>query len=141
MQDYINVSLDKNVDEITFTEHYDLTKSTNTVITPTNLKEYYNEYLKIKNNPKVKLNFGIEVGLQPYQVEELEQTIKKYPFDFIIGSSHIVEKVDIGEDNSFFEGRSQKDAYMAYLKEVLQNIRLFNNFDVYGHLDNVVTNY
>lgn len=138
MQEYINVSGEKNVDELTFTEHYDICENVNTIIKPTNLKEYYNEYLKVKNSTKLKLNFGIEVGLQTDQVKELEQTINKYPFDFVIGSSHIVQKKDIGDDKSFFEGRTQKEVYLIYLEEVLRNIKLFNNFDVYGHLDNIV---
>ena len=138
MKDYIDVSEDKNVDEITFTEHYDICEKVNTIIEPTNLEEYYNEYLRVQNNTKIKLNFGIEVGLQPDQVNELENTINNYPFDFVIGSSHIVQKIDIGDDIKFFEGRTQKEVYLMYLQEVLQNIKLYNNFDVYGHLDNIV---
>ena len=42
-------------------------------------------------------------------------------------------------DPRFFEGLTRKQAYLKYFKEVLQNIKKYNNeFDVYGHLDYVV---
>lgn len=41
-------------------------------------------------------------------------------------------------DKSFFEGLSRREAYLKYFKEVLENIKLCNEFDVYGHIDYVV---
>ena len=65
--------------------------------------------------------------------------VKQYPFDFIIGSSHITCKKDMAMDKSFFEGYTRNEAYLRYFKEVLENIKLYDNeFDVYGHIDYVV---
>lgn len=41
-------------------------------------------------------------------------------------------------DKSFFEGLTRKEAYSRYFNEVLQNIKIYDEFDVYGHLDYVV---
>lgn len=64
--------------------------------------------------------------------------VKQYPFDFIISSSHITCKKDISKDPTFFEGLTQKEAYMKYFKEVLENVKLYDEFDVYGHIDYIV---
>ena len=41
-------------------------------------------------------------------------------------------------DKSFFEGLTRKQAYSKYFFEVLNNIKIYDEFDVYGHLDYVV---
>lgn len=91
-----------------------------------------------KNDNVLKINFGIEIGLQPDLLNEIENITTQYPFDFIIVSLHITCKKDMAIDKSFFDGYSRKEAYLRYFKEVLQNIILYNHFDVYGHLDYVV---
>lgn len=126
------------VDEITFTEHYDDYTGLETKLKTLNVSDYYNKYLLYKNDQILKTNFGIEIGLQPDLVNKIENMVLQYPFDFIIGSSHITCKKDMAMDKSFFEGYSRKEAYLRYFKEVLQNIKLYNQFDVYGHLDYVV---
>ena len=126
------------VDEITFTEHYDDYTGLKTKLYPVNIAEYYGQYLQHKNDDIVKINFGIEIGLQPHIVDFVNCLASQYPFDFIIGSSHITCKKDVGSDPSFFDGYSRKENYLRYFNEVLQNILLHNQFDVYGHLDYVV---
>lgn len=138
MDDYIKSSLSKGVDEITFTEHYDDYTGLKTNLSTLDVKRYYQEYLKHSNNAPIKINFGIEIGLQPDIVNKIENIVNNYPFDFIIGSSHITCKKDMSMDKSFFEGYSRREAYLRYFLEVLQNIKLYNCFDVYGHLDYVV---
>ncbi|MFA5696419.1 MAG: histidinol-phosphatase HisJ family protein [Bacilli bacterium] len=139
MQEYINISKEKNIDEITFTEHYDIYDNINTNLKTINLDNYYQEYLKYKDNNHVKINFGIEIGLQPHIFNMINSIVNKHDFDFIIGSSHITCKKDMSVDKSFFIGLTRREAYLKYFNEVLENIILYNNeFDVYGHLDYVV---
>ncbi len=39
---------------------------------------------------------------------------------------------------SYYEGRSEREAYLEYFVSILENIRAFQDFDVYGHIDYVV---
>lgn len=137
MDEYIDIAKEKGIDEITFTEHYDIYDGINTKLKTLNIVDYYKEYLKHKDSD-VKVNFGIEMGLQPDLVDKIEYDMISWPFDFIIGSSHITCKKDIAKDPSFFEGLTSKEAYLNYFKEVLENIKLYRYFNVYGHLDYVV---
>lgn len=137
-EDYINIGRQKGVDEITFTEHWDDYTGLETELKTLDVSKYRMEYLKYKNDSVLKTNFGIEIGLQPDIIEKVKVVVHEYPFDFIIGSSHITCKKDMAIDRSFFDGLSRREAYLQYFKEVLENIKLYDDFDVYGHMDYVV---
>ena len=86
---------------------------------------------------RIRICFGVELGLQPHLAERHRQYVRSYAFDFVIASSHICH----GRDPyyaSFYEGREEEEAYLEYFESVLENIRCFQDFDVYGHLDYVV---
>ena len=137
-KDYIRVGKEKGVDEITFTEHWDDYTGLNTNLKTLDISQYQKKYFESKDDDILKTNFGIEIGLQPDIKEKVQKIVNDYSFDFIIGSSHITCKKDMAMDKSFFEGLSRKEAYLKYFKEVLENIKLYNEFDIYGHIDYVV---
>lgn len=83
------------------------------------------------------IRFGIELGLQPQVVRDNQQVTADYPFDFVIGSSHVVHHVD-PYFGSFYEGRCEDEAYREYFESILENIRTEADYDIYGHLDYVV---
>lgn len=88
-----------------------------------------------KDMPVLKI--GVELGIQPHLGNKLRDFTSKYPFDFIIGSSHVADGLDpFNED--FWAGRSAKEAVCRYFESTLENIQSFKDFDVYGHLDYVV---
>lgn len=80
---------------------------------------------------------GIELGLQPHLAALHNDILTQYPFDFVIGSSHLVHGAD-PYFPSFYEGRKEEDCYLEYFESVLENINAFDGFDVYGHIDYVV---
>ena len=139
IEEYLNIAKEKSVDEITFTEHYDIYDGVKTNLKTLDVDKYREEYLKNKDDSKVKTNFGIEIGLRPESYTKIHNMVTNNDFDFIIGSSHITCKKDMSMDPTFFEGLTQKEAYMKYFNEVLENInKYYYEFDVYGHLDYVV---
>ena len=38
----------------------------------------------------------------------------------------------------FYEGKTEDEAYLEYFESILENLAVFDNFDVYGHIDYVV---
>ena len=93
--------------------------------------------LKEKYEGKIRLLFGVELGLQAKSFRDISVYAKSYEFDFIIGSSHICHGRDPYYPD-FYEGRSEEEAYREYFESELENIKKFSCFDVYGHLDYVV---
>ncbi len=94
-----------------------------------NLRESYKE--------KIKILIGVEVGIEPYLAHKLVDFTGKKPYDFIIGSSHIVNRKDPYYPE-YFKGRSDREAFEEYFVSIIDNLKAYNNFDVYGHLDYVV---
>ncbi len=86
---------------------------------------------------QVEIRTGVELGLMKNIQEKLQAYVREFPFDFIIGSSHLVRGMDPYYP-AYFEGRSQKDAYREYFYSIYENIQVFQDYDVYGHLDYVV---
>ena len=139
IEEYLDIATEKGVDEITFTEHFDIYDGVETKLKTLDVDNYLKEYRKRKDDTKVKTNFGIEIGLRPESYSKIRNMVINHDFDFIIGSSHITCKKDMSMDPTFFEGLSAQEAYMKYFNEVLENIKkYYYEFDVYGHLDYVV---
>ena len=86
---------------------------------------------------KLPVRLGIELGLQPHLSALHEDILAQYPFDFVIGSSHVVHGFDPYYPD-FYEGRDEKECYREYFESILENIHAFDGFDVYGHIDYVV---
>ena len=141
MEQMIEGALKKGMKTICFTEHYDpdFPKEKEEFDFFLDTEPYLSHFqsCKKKYEGRIELRFGVEFGLQPHLSGECHEYISAYPFDFVIGSSHIVK----GKDpylSEYFEDRSEREAYMEYFEEVLSCASLFDDFDVYGHLDYVV---
>lgn len=143
MEAMIRGGIELGLTHMCFTEHHDPDNPVSPGETPEkyllNMDSYLYDFLRYQERyqDRITLLLGVELGLQKQTTEENLAFAKNWPFDFIIGSSHVAE----GQDPcfpSFYEGRSEKEAYCSYFSSVLENCRVFSDFDVYGHLDYVV---
>ena len=86
---------------------------------------------------RIQVRIGIELGLQKHLGTRYETLIEKYPFDFVIGSMHLVcGKTLIPE--RCLKRRRCTQVYRRMFCETLECIRKIKCFDVLGHLDYVV---
>lgn len=86
---------------------------------------------------KIGIRIGIEIGLQPHLGEYYHELVQKYPFDFVIGSVHVVHGMD-PYYGKIFEGRQDADVYRETFEATLENLEAVSDFDVLGHIDYVV---
>ena len=94
--------------------------------------------LKEKYEKQIDVILGVEMGLGTHLVDQFEAMAAKYPFEFIIGSTHELNKRDIYDfREEVFAGKTKQQAYELYFTETLNNIKHFSAFNVYGHLDYV----
>ncbi len=141
MEEMIQTAADQGLTGICFTEHFDPDYPD----TPENLDFSLNipayrqklENLADAFKDQIQVNFGIELGLQPQLAESFSDLLKEVPFDFVIGSSHVVHGYDPYYP-SYFEGRKESACYMEYFESILENIAAFDEMDVCGHIDYVV---
>ncbi len=128
------------LDGICFTDHLDLLSLEDVPDDlPLDIPEYFVEMERLKAQFKgqIPIKIGVELGLQPFLKELLPHIVDGYPFDFVIGSSHMVN----GEDPyypDYFSGKTKDHAYREYFESILENLAVFDCFDVYGHLDYIV---
>ena len=138
-EDMIKTSIEKGLNGICFTDHLDYDYQEQPGMFDLDVDSYYKEIISLQDKYKsvLPINFGIEMGLQPHVVEKNNKITKKYPFDFVIGSSHVVHGIDPYYPN-YYEGKTEDEAYLEYFESILENIATDADYDVYGHLDYVV---
>ena len=92
---------------------------------------YFNEYEKIRNE---RLLLGIEIGMRMDCIEESKDICIHNPFDYVIGSVHIVNGFDIYKEE-YYKGRTKDEAYMEYFDCMLKCIKEYDFIDSMGHID------
>lgn len=138
MRDMIDSAVSKGLENICFTEHmdYDNPYDEGPGAFEVDTDSYFKKYKELSSAEKrINVFFGVELGLQPHIVEHYKQYVKEYPFDFIIGSSHVVKGKDPGSGGYYELFESEEKAHRAYFEEELKCAELFDVYDIYGHLD------
>lgn len=139
MELMIEQAIKLKLSSICFTDHYDLDYPGEPNLFLFDVKKYYEKIIQLQDKYRAKIHIlvGIELGLQPHLQHKLTQLLSQYAFDFVIGSSHVVNGIDPYYP-AYYENRTEEECYYAYFESILQNIQAFSDFDVYGHLDYVV---
>lgn len=135
----IQKAIDLGLDGICITDHLDLDYQEEPDLFLLDLNAYVPaiRHLNKQYRDTVPVRTGIELGLQPHLAETHHSLLATQDFDFVIGSSHVVHGVDPYYP-AYYEGRTEREAYIEYFLSILENIRAFDEFDVYGHIDYVV---
>jgi len=89
--------------------------------------------------PQIKIRTGIELGLKEDAKNNCMELLNSYKFDFVIGSTHLVDNTDPYYD-SYWQGTDEKTAMQKFYEATLENVKNGVNFDVYGHID-YITRY
>jgi histidinol-phosphatase (PHP family) len=140
-EEVINEAINKGLKTICITDHMDMEwpYDSSEFIFDTN--SYFNKLSELREiyKNKLDLRIGMELGLrmEPEVFEKIYPKTKelgKLPFDFIIGSTHIVDNNDPYFD-AFWEGHSAHERINDFYETTLFNVKNYQDFDVYGHLD------
>lgn len=135
----IKRAIEIGLDTICITDHMDKDYSKDNDLFQLDTKTYYNEIKRLQKlyADQIDIRIGVETGLQPHLGTFYKEYVKQYPFDFVIGSVHVLE----GKDPYYpgtFEGKTDEEMYRLFFEETLQNVKQNNDFDVLGHMDYIV---
>lgn len=140
MEDMIETAIRLGLQKLCFTDHMDYdypqVGSTSFVLDADNYTRRLIE-LKERYQKQITILTGIELGLQPQITDALSSLVNSYPFDFIIGSSHVVDYVDPYYPK-YWEGRTKEEGIRRYFASIIENCKVFQGFNVYGHLDYII---
>ena len=143
MADMIKRAITLGLDTLCFTEHMDMdypvSADTPKDMFTLNAPAYREKFSELSRafKGKITLRWGVEMGLQPHIADEISDYVSSYPFDFVIGSSHLTHGQDLYYPE-FYAGRPEEEAYREYFESILENLEVCNSFDVYGHIDYAV---
>lgn len=135
---HIEQAIKMGLDEICFTDHQDF----NYPKTPFELdvEKYFNTLLPLQKQyeDKICIKIGVEMGLDCNYIDEINQFIERYPFDYVIGSIHVIKNTEFYDPAQYFDGKSKEEAHEEFFRETLKCVETFDCFNCLGHLDYIV---
>ena len=115
---------------IIITEHMDLAYPEPEAFT-FNIDHYFATYGPRRSDT---LLLGIEVGMRDDCVEANREIVTAHPFDFVIGSIHVVENMDLSQA-SFYDTRTKEEVYHQYFNAMITCLEQYDFIDSLGHID------
>ena len=83
--------------------------------------------------PGLKIRRGMEFGLTHNNREQFREDLKRRPFDFVLGSIHFVDDLDV-YFKEFWQGKTVFEAERRYMEATLDCVQIHDDFDVLAHL-------
>lgn len=136
--DHITKAISLGMKEICFTDHtdFDYPPENGSPVFVFEPENYFTELRALQEQyaDQIKIKIGVEMGLNPSILQKNLDFAKSHAFDFIIGSSHIVD----GHDPfypAYWDDITPREGITKYFEAILRNVREDNDYNVYGHLD------
>ena len=136
-EEMVKASIQKGLGTICITDHHDLD------FTESGFEIDFEKYfptlyeLQEKYREQIDIRIGMEFGFQQHLGKQLEKLAKKYPFDYIIGSVHVIDGLD-PYYRTYFDDKTDEEGYRRGFEVTLENIRANSDYDALGHIDYVV---
>ncbi|MBQ3242608.1 MAG: histidinol-phosphatase HisJ family protein [Oscillospiraceae bacterium] len=135
MEESCEAAIALGLTELVFTEHMEFFSDNFKRYSIPYMQEYFDDLARCREKyaGKLSLKAGVEMG-QGHRDREWEKTIlDRFHFDFVIGSVHKIDNVDMGK--MAFADEEEKlritDQYLDYLWELVDTC----DFDSLGHID------
>lgn len=101
---------------------------------------YYQEVqrLRAQYGDQLDILFGVEMGIQPHLggTGRVERFLDAYPFDYVIGSVHMVDREDPYFRDQF--ALSDAELYRRYFTQMLESLQTIEGYQSLGHLNYII---
>lgn len=118
--------------EICFTDHLDYDPLGKMGILAFDTERYNAEYDTLEV-PGLIIRRGMEFGMTPDNLERFREDLQRRPFDFVLGSVHFVDDLDVYYPD-YWAGKTVWQAERRYLEATLECVQVHGDFDVLAHL-------
>ena len=122
----------KGLKEICFTDHLDYDPLAQEPNLTFDTAAYHAAYDGLTSNT-VKIRRGMEFGMLPDNRAQFDADLKRCPFDFVLGSIHFVDGLDVYYP-SYWEGKTVFEGERRFLEHTLACVQAHDGFDVLAHL-------
>lgn len=123
---------DNGLKEICFTDHLDYDPLDRMGCMAFDTAAYSAEYDRLEL-PGLKIRLGMEFGMTPDNADQFRQDLRRRPFDFVLGSIHFVDDLDVYFE-PWWRGKTVFQAERRFLEATLECVRVHDDFDVLAHL-------
>ncbi|MBR1805263.1 MAG: histidinol-phosphatase HisJ family protein [Selenomonadaceae bacterium] len=115
---------------VVFTEHFDFGVSVDGKNFDFDPTAYMTEYANLRGS---NCRLGVEIGLRQVAREVNAEFLSRADFDFVIGSIHLVDDLDIYYPE-FYADKDKPTAYRKYFAQMAAEVEV-TDFDALGHID------
>lgn len=139
MADMIEQAISLDLNTICFTEHFDHDFPSEYGDFSLDVCSYYERFQTLKKTyaSRIEVLFGVELGMQSHLGEYYDSYVRQLPFDYVIVSQHLVNRVD-PYFPAYWEDKTTYDGIAAYFSDLYTNLKQMKNYDTLGHLDYIV---
>ncbi len=118
--------------EICFTDHLDYDPRGTMGNLAFDTEDYSRECDELQV-PGLRIRRGMEFGRTGDNQARLRQDLQRRPFDFVLGSVHFVDDLDV-YFQEFWQGKTVFQAERRYLEATLECVEAHEDYDVLAHL-------
>jgi histidinol-phosphatase (PHP family) len=142
LEDGITVAQQMGLSGLAFTDHYELEwakKQSHKTSWMENFESLIQERATriLELQERMEKDFlilqGIELGIEPQFIDELNNFMSLHEFDCVLASVHAIDGLGVHEPG-FFDGKEKHNVLVRYLEEVLYKVTHFDNYDVVAHI-------
>lgn len=134
MKDACQAAIENGVKEIAFTEHIDYFYPNCELVFDFEYHEYEKSIREVEELFKGQLTIlkAVEIGIHPYSNKQSKEFTDRHFFDFILGSVHIVEDLDL-HNGDYFKNKNVDEAIKLYFETINRYIKDYKDFNVLSH--------
>ena len=114
-EEMVKRAVELGLPAICLTDHYDMDYSTGEFQLDTPAYAAKIRELQEKYRDKIDIRFGVELGLQLHLKERMEEYVNAWPFDYVIGSMHVIDGKDPYYEDAFPDWTAE-ELYRAYFR-------------------------
>ena len=134
IEDIINYAEKLGLDEIGISDHFHIPIESSHYhgdMKISLLDTYVKEILSLKEKKQITVRLGLEVDFVPQTHHLLDHYLIDKPFDYIIGSVHLIDGKYIPEKITPHEYNDKVYQYWTLIKQMAES----KKFDIVGHID------
>jgi histidinol-phosphatase (PHP family) len=137
MKEYARKAKQKMIEEVGFSDHIFLRHLDGwSDFLVHAMPAYVQGFLRFKEKTETTVKLGVEVDFFRDKIEKTAAFIRKYPFDYVIGSVHVIGNWAIDEPSTKDEYK-RRDPFQTYEEyfRLVREMCACRLFDVLGHPD------
>ncbi len=137
-KDYVEKALQRGLDEIGFSDHVILHMDRREYsMSVDQLPKYIQEVKALQRIfPNLPIKLGVEVDYSPSSAEKIRAVLRRYSFDYVLGSVHSLDDW-VFDDNRYMDEYQRRDIGQVYEEyfRLVQDAALSGLFDIMAHPD------